>query len=67
MVKLINASMLKLLENGEKTKTFRILIWLLKKYKGTGDKILNLVAKCSLKLTKAMSSLIDEIRPLDLL
>jgi hypothetical protein len=61
MVRLINATIFKLLENGVPTKTFRSMIFIFCKYKGSGNKILNLTAKCALKLTKVMSSLIDEI------
>jgi hypothetical protein len=67
MVRLINAAMFKLLENGNPTKTFLSMIFLFKKYKGSGNRILNLTAKCALKLTKVMASLVAEIDILRLL
>lgn len=61
IVQLINAVIIKLLENGNPTKTFLSMIFLFKKYKGSGNHILNLTADYVLKLSSVMESFISEI------
>jgi len=58
MVKLMNSAILKLLENGNKTKTILTLLSLLKKYKGENSRMISLITKCLVKLVKVMSSII---------
>ena len=61
MVKLMNSSILKLLENGNKTKTILTLIQLLKQFKGENSRMINLITKCLMKLVKVMPSIIGQL------
>ena len=61
MVKLMNSAILKLLENGNKTKTILTLLSLLKKYKGENSRMISLITKCLVKLVKVMSSIIKQL------
>mmetsp|Transcript_34357 Transcript_34357/g.52641 ORF Transcript_34357/g.52641 Transcript_34357/m.52641 type:complete len:122 (-) Transcript_34357:1256-1621(-) len=63
ILKNLNSSMLRMLENCKCTYVFAVLFGLLKKYKGDPSlpKLPGLIIKCLLKLSKLMDKLIDKI------
>lgn len=63
ILKNLNSSMLRMLENCNHTFVFKVLFGLLKKYKDdeTMPKLPGLIIKCLLKLSKLMDQLIDKI------
>jgi len=65
LVKTLNSTMLRLLENAEPNDMFCILFDLLIKHRRINNysKILGLIIKCVLKLTKALEQLVNVIKP----
>lgn len=63
ILKNLNSSMLRMLENCNHTYVFCVLFGLLKKYKddSTMPKLPGLIIKCLLKLSKLMDKLIEKI------
>ena len=65
MIKTLNSTMLRVLENTNSNTMFAVLFDLLIKYRRihTYAKILGLIVKCILKLTKALEQLINLLDP----
>lgn len=71
IIKNINSTMLRILENGHPQHIYHILLELLIKYRrnsqNTYSKILGLIVKCILKVTKNIESLLPELNLQELL
>ena len=65
LVKTLNSTMLRVLENADPNDMFGILFDLLIKHRRVNNysKILGLIIKCVLKLTKALEQLVSVIKP----